>query len=144
MSFYGLYLYNEGQVRVWDYTTANQNHTMDVLQRLREEFPHRCIKLIWDGAPYHRAKTVYQKAGSLGIQLIQLPGYSPDFMPVEELWSWLRRELNDLHCFKDKEQFILHVERFQNQINQKPHQVADRLWRSMRLDPDIEKLRLSN
>ena len=33
VSFYGLSLYNEGQVRIWPYTRANGAHTIDVLRR---------------------------------------------------------------------------------------------------------------
>ena len=33
VSFYGLYLYNEGQVRIWPYARANGDHTIDVLRR---------------------------------------------------------------------------------------------------------------
>ena len=39
VSFYGLYLYNEGQVRLWPYPRANGGHTSDVLRRLRAEVP---------------------------------------------------------------------------------------------------------
>ena len=39
LSFYGLYLYNEGQVRLWPYARANGEHTVDVLRRLRAEWP---------------------------------------------------------------------------------------------------------
>src|SRR3954452_2913358 len=38
LSFYGLYLYNEGEVRLWPYARANAEHTIDVLQRLRAEW----------------------------------------------------------------------------------------------------------
>ena len=27
------------------------------------------------------------------IDLVPLPGYSPDFMPVEALWRWLREDV---------------------------------------------------
>src|SRR3954462_214861 len=33
LSFYGLYLYNEGEVRLWPYARANGEHTTDVLRR---------------------------------------------------------------------------------------------------------------
>jgi hypothetical protein len=36
---YGLYLYNEGEVRLWPYACANGEHTIDVLRRLRAEWP---------------------------------------------------------------------------------------------------------
>src|SRR3954453_20289550 len=54
VSFYGLYLYNEGQVRIWPYTRANGTHTIDVLRRLRAEIPSGKLTVLWDGAPYHR------------------------------------------------------------------------------------------
>src|SRR3982751_1824083 len=38
VSVYGLYFYNEGQVRLWPYPRANGDHTMDVLRRLRAAF----------------------------------------------------------------------------------------------------------
>src|SRR5436189_15620 len=56
VSFYGLYLYNEGQVRLWPYRRANGDHTIDVLRRLRAEWPDRKLLVLWDGAPSHRAK----------------------------------------------------------------------------------------
>ena len=92
VSFYGLYLYNEGQVRMWPYPRANGEHTIDVLHRLRAEIPDGKLIVVWDGAPYHRAKAVWAEAASLGIELAPLPGYSPDLMPVEALWRWLRED----------------------------------------------------
>lgn len=85
VAVYGLSLYNEGQVRLWPYARANGEHTIDVLHRLRAEFPHSALVVIWDGASYHRAKAVWAAAASLGIRLMPLPGYSPDLMPVETL-----------------------------------------------------------
>src|SRR3982751_5773459 len=41
VSFYGLYLYNEGQVRLWPFPRANGDHTIAVLRRLRAETPER-------------------------------------------------------------------------------------------------------
>src|SRR5204863_9724918 len=56
VSFYGLYLYNEGQVRLWPYPRANGDHTIEVLRRLRAAFPNEAVIVLWDGAPYHRAQ----------------------------------------------------------------------------------------
>jgi hypothetical protein len=39
VSFYGLYLNNEGQVRIWPYAQANGAHIIEVLRRLRAEIP---------------------------------------------------------------------------------------------------------
>ena len=55
--------------------------------------PDRALIVLWDGAPYHRAKAVREAASALGIRLVPLPGYSPDLMPVEAFWRWLRKSL---------------------------------------------------
>ena len=142
VSFYGLYLYNEGQVRIWPYDRGNSDYTVDVLRRLRQEFPDRPIKMIWDGAPYHRSLLVRQAAENLKIDLVPLPGYSPDFMPVEALWRWLREDVTYQYCHKTKQELIERVAEFQDRINQNPFEVSDRLWVQNSLDPEVEKLRI--
>ena len=69
-----------------------------MMKKLRAEFPDVPLKLVWDGAPYHRAHRVQEEAGSLGISLETLPSYSPDFMPVEHLWQWLREDVTYHRC----------------------------------------------
>jgi transposase len=93
ISFYGLYLYNEGAVRLWPYPGANGTHTIEALRRLRVEWPDCPILGLWDGAPYHRAACVRDAAAALHIDIVSLPGDSPDFMPVEALWRWLREDV---------------------------------------------------
>lgn len=143
VSFYGLYLYNLGQVRIWPYASANGINTVEVLKRLRVEFPNRPIKLIWDGAPYHRSALVRQAAQVLEIELIPLPSYSPDFMPVEHLWQWLREEVTYHVCYPKKSALKAQVLNFEQRINSDPLAIADRLWVTTHLDPDLAKLRVS-
>lgn len=144
VSFYGLYLYNLGQVRIFPYDCANQFHTVDVLKRLRVEFPDQPIKLIWDGAPYHRAASVFTAAEVLDISLERLPAYSPDFMPVEHLWHWLREEVTYHACYDTRADLIAQVSRFLLQINADPLAIADRLWVKSHLISREEKLRVSS
>lgn len=143
VSFYGLYLYNLGQVRIWPFEQANQENTVEVLKRLRVEFPDVPIKLVWDGAPYHRAKLVQEAAQTLDIGLVRLPAYSPDFMPVEHLWHWLREDVTYHTCYDHKADLIAQVDRFQAQINADPIALADRLWVKSHLNQEEEKLRVS-
>ena len=112
VSFYGFSLFNEGQARVWPYPRANGEHTIDVLHRLRLEFPESALTLIWDGAPYHRAKAVWAEAPRLGITLLPLPGYSPDLMPVKALWRWLREDVTCNHCHATADDLIRRVAAF--------------------------------
>jgi transposase len=141
VSFYGVYLYNEAQVRIWDYERANGEHTCAVLQRLRREFPDRRIQVVWDGASYHRSGAVQTAARALDIELIRLPAYSPDFMPVESLWRWLREEVTYHHCHPTREQLLARVAAFAQRINQDPYALADRLWVKDQLHLEEEQLR---
>jgi transposase len=143
VSFYGLYLYNEGQVRIWPYDRANGENTIDVLHRLRAEIPTRSLIVLWDGAPYHRAKMVWSAAASLDIQLLPLPSYSPDLMAVEPLWRWLREDVTYHHCHATAEELIRRVAAFEADVNADPCTVADRLWVKDQLDPEEETLRFS-
>src|SRR5215212_6548040 len=135
VSFYGLYLYNEGEVRLWPYPRANGCHTMDVLRRLRADAPDRKLIVLWDGASDHRAKAVREGACELGIDLVPLPGYSPDLMPVEALWRWLREDVTYHHCHASTEDLIRRVGAFEVRLNRDPSVIADRLWVKDRLDP---------
>jgi transposase len=143
LSFYGLYLYNEGQVRLWPFARANGEHTVEVLRRLRAEWPDRKLLVLWDGAPYHRAKVVREVACELEIDLVRLPGYSPDLMPVEALWRWLREDVTYHHCHASAEHLTRRVEAFEARLNRDPFAIADRLWVKDHLNPDEEKLRFS-
>jgi transposase len=143
-SFYGLDLYNEGQVQLWPYGRANGEHTIDVLRRLRAEVPERKLIVLWDGAPYHRAHAVREVARTLGIELVPLPGYSPDLMPVEALWRWLREDVTYHHCHASAEDLTRRVAAFEVRINQDRCALAERLQVTDTLDPDEEKLRFSS
>lgn len=142
MSFYGVYFYNAGQVAIWDFPCANTEHTLTVLHRLREQEPTREIILFWDGASYHRAGAVIDLATALSITLQPLPSYSPDFMPVEALWRWLREDVTYHHCHASAAELVARVRDFMGTINADPFTVADRLWTKTTLDPEEEKLRI--
>lgn len=141
LTFYGLYLDNEGAVRIWPYARANGVHTIDVLRRLRREWPDVKLKVVWDGAAYHRARSVREAAAGLQIDLLPLPGYSPDLMPVEALWRWLREDVTSHHCHAEAADLSRRVAAFEARVNRDAYAVADRLWVKDHLDPEEEKLR---
>ena len=91
----------------------------------------------------HRSEQVRQGAEDLGITLERLPAYSPDFMPVEHLWQWLREEVTYHACYDHEIKLIAQVQAFEQFVNAKPTAVADRLWVKTTVNPDEEKLRVS-
>jgi len=64
-------------------------------------------------------------------------------MPVEHLWQWLREEVTYHFCYDKPDKLIAQVETFTNAINAHRHQVADRLWVSISVNPQHELLRFS-
>ena len=79
--------------------------------------PDRELVVLWDGAPYHRAGAVREMAAGLRIELMPLPGYSPDLMPVEALWRWLREDVTYHHCHASLDDLTCRVARLPG-----PHQ----------------------
>src|SRR5688572_7612151 len=88
--------------------------------RVRSEAPDRELIVVWDGAPYHRAKVVQEVACELGITLRPLPGYSPDLMPVEALWRWMREDVTYHHCHASAEDLARRAAAFEARLNQNP------------------------
>ncbi len=148
VSFYGIYIYNQAQTRIFPYEKAEKMNTIDVLKKLQTEFPDQKITIVWDGAPYHRAALVKEAASAMDIHLEPLPGYSPDFMPVEHLWQWLREDITYHTCYETQKELIDAVADFQHQINTtslavcapRSGSLRDRLWVKKHLDPEEEKL----
>ena len=101
------------------------------------------MTLIWDGAPYHRCEEVKTAAAEQEIDLEPLPTYSPDFMPVEHLWQWLREDVTYHTCYEREVDLIAQVKQFEDRINAEPNEIADRLRVTTHLKPEEEKLRFS-
>jgi len=115
-----------------------------VLGRLRAKFPEHQLIVLWDDVSYHRAESVRQAAAELQIECRPLPAYSPDFMPAEALWRWLREDVNYHQCHASLDGLEASVADFQNRINQNAIALADCLALKLHLGPAVEKLRISN
>ena len=102
LNWYGAYDFSQGRCLIWHYGKCNGEHTVKFLKRLADWLgaDDRQTVIIWDGAPYHRAKIVQACAAQLGFILLPLPGYSPDLNPIEGLWKWMREDLTQHHCYK--------------------------------------------
>jgi len=138
---YGAYDFSQGQCLIWHDGPCHQENTVKFLHQLAvwlgsDETP---VVLIWDGAPWHRAKPVQDAAADLGFILKPLPAYSPDLNPIEGLWKWLREEVTQHYCHKNVQQLFDACQAFIQRINADPEHVISRLWPKFELDPDYEK-----
>jgi transposase len=63
------------------------------------------ITLVLDNARYQKCALVRSLAASLGIELLYLPGYSPNLNLIERLWRFVRKQSLDSTCYEDFTQF---------------------------------------
>ena len=99
-SYYSAVCLETGEVE-WMELEGNSNSgtSVDFLTQLRGKHPGP-LKVIWDNAPAHRGEAVREYLGTpgLGLRLVNLPGYSPDFNADEAIWGWAREEATGNLC----------------------------------------------
>jgi transposase len=146
INWYGAYDFSDGRTFIWHEGKCNGANTIHFLQRLSTWLGQskRQVVIIWDGASYHRSKIVRAAAEKLDFEIVPLPGYSPDLNPIEGLWKWMREEVTQNHCHLTMYQLFLDCIAFIDSINQDPDSIIRRLWPKFDLDPEFEKLLLSN
>ena len=82
---------------------SNSETSAAFLRQLRGRQSGR-LNVIWDNAPAHRGEAVreYLRTPGLGLRLMNLPGYSPDFNADEAIWGWAREEATGNLCLGTK------------------------------------------
>jgi transposase len=147
LNAYGAYDFSNGECLLWQNGWCNGEQTVNFLRALvawRAGKRGRLV-LIWDNAPCHVAKIVKEAAAQLGIEVVPLPGYSPDLNPIERLWDWMREEVSRGFCHASVAQLLEACQAFIERINRDPIALIDRLWPKFELDPEFEeKLRVSS
>ena len=95
------------------YATINNESVIDFMQKIHSHYqssPQR--HLILDGASYHRAQAVKDKAKELGITLHYLPGYSPNLNPIERLWKVMNEHVRNNQYFASAKEFRRRINEF--------------------------------
>ena len=103
-SYYSAVCLETGEVE-WMELDGNSNSGTSVafLRQLRERHSGP-LNVIWDNAPAHRGEAMreYLRTPGLGMRLVNLPGYSPDFNADEAIWGWAREEATGNLCLGSK------------------------------------------
>lgn len=95
------------------YDTINSENIVDFMARLRARYPD-APKLHWiiDGAGYHKAKIVQDKANELNIKIHFLPPYSPNLNPIERLWKVMNKHARNNRFFSCAKEFRQKIDDF--------------------------------
>ena len=82
---------------------SNSGTSATFLMQLRERYSGP-LKVIWDEAPAHRSEAVWEclAAPGLRIQLVNLPGCSPDFNADGAVWGQAGEETTGNLCLETK------------------------------------------
>ena len=72
------------------------------------------LVVFWDNAPAHGGDPLrdYLRTPDLGLHLVRLPAYSPDFNADEHIWAWVREEVTANTCFGTAERVRAQVDPF--------------------------------
>ena len=113
-SYYSAVCLETGEVE-WMELEGNSNAGTSAafLDQLRRRHSG-LLNVIWDNAPAHRGEAMreYLRTPGLGLRLVNLPGYSPDFNGDEAVWGWVREEATGNLCLGTKAAVQERVDRF--------------------------------
>jgi len=77
-------------------TSLMSTHLRMIAQEAGE---HANVVLVLDGAGWHKANDLKVPAS---MTLLLLPPYSPELMPMERVWQWMRQHDLSNRVFKDE------------------------------------------
>ncbi len=95
------------------YDTINADSIIDFMSRCRVHYSTAgTLHWIIDGAGYHQAKIVQDKARELNIHIHILPPYSPNLNPIERLWKVMNEEARNNEYFHSAKAFREKIDDF--------------------------------
>lgn len=92
---------------------VNSETIVNFFTELRSnEQSNKTIHLILDGAVYHRAQVVNDRAVELNILLYYLLPYSPNLNPIERLWKVINEHVRNNKYFATAKEFRWAIDNF--------------------------------
>ena len=103
-SYYSAVCLEAGKVEWMELEGNSNSGTSAAFLRQLKERHVGPLNVIWDNAPAHRGEAVrnYLRTPGLGLKLMNLPGYSPEFNAYETVWGWAREEATRNLCLGTK------------------------------------------
>jgi transposase len=92
-SFYGFLDIKTGRELLYTNQKQNSGVTIEMLTKVRKEYPDKDILLIWDNAGWHTSHQVMDfVAIDPNLTILNFPPYSPELNPQEHVWKVIRKE----------------------------------------------------
>lgn len=101
-NFYGALNIKTGRQIAIKVDRQNSKWTIKFLKILAKFYRNRNIFLLWDNAGWHKSKSIRRFLKSTKrFELLNLPPYSPEFNPQEQVWKALRQNITHNRLVKD-------------------------------------------
>jgi len=103
------------------------------LCHLKREMPTDKLLLICDNASFHKAnwlKEWYQQQQEW-LHVEFLPGYSPDFNPIERLWRWIKTESIHNQCWASQKSLKKYLQRVLQNLSHRAEEVKSVMHQEM-------------
>jgi transposase len=110
-------------VSIINQTYVTAQTTCQLLDKLRALHGEEPITLVMDNARYQHCKLVAGHAATLGINLLFLPGYSPNLNLIERLWKFIKKDCLNGRYYPTHQQFQAAIRDSLDGINSR-HQPA--------------------
>jgi transposase len=97
-------------IRVTNHEYINAESVCALLRAVAGASVGLPITLVLDNARYQKCALVQGLAASLGIELLYLPGYSPNLNLIERLWRFVRKDSLNSTYYEVFEQFTTAID----------------------------------
>ena len=115
-----------GENYFWIFPWCNTQCMNIFLEKLSEEYPDDEILLVCDGASWHRSKALEVPSN---ITLLNIPPYTPEMNPIEQIWRELRTQGFRNKVFQTLEKVVdRHGETINNLSKETVQSITLRKW----------------
>jgi transposase len=104
-------------IRVTNHDYINAESVCALLRAVAEAGVGLPITLLLDNARYQKCAVVQALADSLRIELLYLPGYSPNLNLIERLWRFVRKQSLDSTYYEGFEQFTAAIDQCLDELH---------------------------
>jgi len=117
LNCFGSFNLNNGHLIPSFHTTGNATETIEHFKIVREYYGDKPIAYFIDNAPWHKTKKVQEYCEENNITLLFLPPYSPEYNPIERVWSFLKSKVKNIY-FSTAKKFIDFITDLLQNINE--------------------------